>query len=215
MKLGAPYCERDLRGPSEPVVIDSDEPADVLIKRGDKLAKYTFASHPFDVVGWDGMAYPFAFNCWDYEPIVGRVHQPPPIHETFEGKGYVICTFAPRPLDFHPDAIKVPYAHANVECDEILYYVAGEFGSRKGVGLGSITMHPQGILHGPHPGTIKRSEKAAETNEMAVMMDTWQELRLTAQALELDDPGYPFSWLEDGLKPLKGLEPAGASSNGK
>lgn len=202
LKLGAPFYERDLHGPVELVTIDRDEPTEVLIKRDQHLTRYTMASHPFDLVGWDGFAYPYTFNCHDYEPIVGRVHQPPPIHQTFEAPGFVICTFAPRPLDFHPESIKVPYVHANVECDEILYYVEGEFGSRRGVGLGSITLHPQGIHHGPHPGTIMRSEKMSRTDEMAVMMDTWRKLHLTPQAMGLDDPAYPYSWLEEGASPL-------------
>jgi homogentisate 1,2-dioxygenase len=196
LKLGAPYSERDLHGPREPLVIDREEDVPVLIKDGGRLTRYTLANHPFDVVGWDGMAYPFTFNADDFEPITGTVHQPPPIHQTFDAQGFVLCTFAPRTLDSHPDAIKVPYAHSNVQADEVLYYVRGKFGSRKGVDEASITLHPRGIPHGPHPGTIVASRPATRTDELAVMVDTIRPLGITRQALELDDASYPYSWLE-------------------
>ena len=196
MRLGAPYCERDLRGPVEPLVVDREADTTVLVKDGARLTRYTLAHHPFDVVGWDGMVYPFAFNADDFEPITGTIHQPPPVHQTFESHGFVLCTFAPRMLDTHPDAIKVPYAHSNVQADEVLYYVRGRFGSRQGVEESSITIHPRGIAHGPHPGTIVASRDAVRTDELAVMLDTERPLRLTRQALELDDPSYPLSWLD-------------------
>lgn len=196
LKLGAPYSERDLHGPREPLVIDKEEDVPVLIKDGRRLSRYILAHHPFDVAGWDGMAYPFTFNADDFEPITGMIHQPPPIHQTFEAKGFVVCTFAPRLLDTHPEAIKVPYAHSNVQADEVLYYVRGRFGSRRGVEEASITLHPRGIPHGPHPGTIVASRPVKQTDELAVMVDTVRPLLITRQALELDDASYPFSWLD-------------------
>lgn len=194
-RLGAPFCERDLRGPNlvEPCAEEGEYP--VLIKDGKRWTRYVLASHPWDVVGWDGMIYPFAFNADDFEPITGKVHQPPPIHQTFQADGFVVCTFAPRMLDTHPDAIKVPYAHSNIESDEVLYYVRGQFGSRRGVELGSLTLHPHGIPHGPHPGTIVASRNATYTDELAVMIDTFAPLQVAADAISMDDPNYPFSWL--------------------
>jgi homogentisate 1,2-dioxygenase len=195
-RLGAPFCERDLHGPVEPLVIDQEQDTTVLIKDGERLTRYTLANHPFDVVGWDGFVYPFTFNADDFEPITGTVHQPPPIHQTFESPGFVVCTFAPRMLDTHPDAIKVPYAHSNVESDEVLYYVRGKFGSRRGIEESSFTLHPHGIPHGPHPGTIVASKDMTRTDELAVMVDTFRPLSLTREAGELDDPAYPMSWLD-------------------
>ncbi len=197
LKLGAPYCERDLHGPGDLVTEDRDEETPMLIKDGSRLTRYTLAHHPFDVVGWDGCVYPFTFNADDFEPITGTVHQPPPIHQTFESAGgFVVCTFAPRMLDTHPDAIKVPYAHSNVESDEVLYYVRGKFGSRRGVEESSFTLHPHGIPHGPHPGTIAASKDVKWTDELAVMVDTFRPLYLTKQAMDLEDANYPLSWLE-------------------
>jgi homogentisate 1,2-dioxygenase len=196
LRLGAPYYERDLHGPSETGVIDREQDVTVLIKNGTHLTRYTLANHPFDVVGWDGMLYPYTFNADDFEPITGTIHQPPPIQQTFESPGFVICTFAPRMLDTHPEAIKVPYAHSNVEADEVLYYVRGQFGSRRGVEQSSFTLHPRGIPHGPHPGTIVASRPMTRTDELAVMVDTFRPLHLTQQALEMDDPQYPMSWLD-------------------
>jgi len=200
-RLGAPFCERDLHGPTELLDLDAEgappiADTTILIKDGERLSRYTLVDNPFDVVGWDGFVYPFTFNADDFEPITGTIHQPPPIHQTFESPGFVVCTFAPRMLDTHPDAIKVPYAHSNVESDEVLYYVRGQFGSRRGVEQGSFTLHPHGIPHGPHPGTIAASKEMVRTDELAVMVDTFRPLYLTRQALELDDPTYPFSWLD-------------------
>ena len=194
-RLGAPMCERDLRGPQRVDPIDAEGEFMLHLRDSDRWSEYVLASHPFDVVGWDGMVYPFAFNAMDFEPITGTVHQPPPIHQTFQTDGCVVCTFAPRMLDTHPEAIKVPYAHSNVESDELLYYVAGNFGSRRGVELDSITLHPHGIPHGPHPGTIAASGDAKRTDELAVMIDTFRPLHRTQASLALDDPTYPFSWL--------------------
>jgi homogentisate 1,2-dioxygenase len=196
VRLGAPYSERDFHGPSETVIFDREQDTTVVIKDGQRLTRYTLAQHPFDVVGWDGMVYPFTFNADDFEPITGTIHQPPPIHQTFEATGYVLCTFAPRLLDTHPEAIKVPYAHSNVQADEVLYYVRGKFGSRRGVEEGSFTLHPRGIPHGPHPGTIVASRPMTRTDELAVMVDTVRPLRLTQAAMDLDDAKYPLSWLE-------------------
>ena len=197
LRLGAPYYERDLHGPREPLLVDREQDTTVLIKDGRRLTRYTLANHPFDVVGWDGMVYPFTFNADDFEPITGTVHQPPPVQLTFEAPGFVLCTFAPRLLDTHPEAIKVPYAHSNVQADEVLYYVRGRFGSRRGVEEASITLHPRGIPHGPHPGTIVASKPMTRTDELAVMVDTIRPLALTRQALDLDDATYPYSWMEE------------------
>ena len=194
-RLGAPFCERDLHGPSELLFTDQERDTPILIKDDFRLSRYIMAHHPFDVAGWDGMVYPFTFNADDFEPITGTIHQPPPIHQTFESNGFVVCTFAPRMLDTHPNAIKVPYAHSNVESDEVLYYVRGKFGSRRGVEEGSFTLHPHGIPHGPHPGTIVASREATRTDELAVMVDTFRPLWVTPQAMAWEDPAYPFSWI--------------------
>ena len=195
--LGAPFYERDFHSPTKLAPIDDSSDTDVLTKDGDQLTKITMAQHPFDVVGWDGFVYPYTFNAWDFEPLTGTIHLPPPYQQTFECRGFVICTFAPRHLDHHPDAVKVPYAHSNVEADEVLFYVDGEFGSRRGVQLCSMTLHPGGIPHGPHPGTIKASMDMDKTLEMAVMFDTVRKLHLTRQAMDFDDASYLQSWLDE------------------
>ncbi|HZU37176.1 MAG TPA: homogentisate 1,2-dioxygenase [Gemmataceae bacterium] len=196
LRLGAPYSERDLHGPQGTHVVDREHDTTVLIKDGTRLTRYTLASHPFDVVGWDGMVYPYTFNADDFEPLTGTVHLPPPVQQTFEASGFVLCTFAPRMLDTHPEAIRVPYAHSNVEADEVLYYVRGHFGSRRGVEEASITLHPRGVPHGPHPGTIMASRSMTRTDELAVMIDTIKPLSLTRAALEFDAEDYPYSWLD-------------------
>ncbi len=196
IRMGAPYSERDFHGPTETVLVDREQDTTVVIKDGERLTRYTLANHPFDVVGWDGMVYPITFNADDFEPITGTVHQPPPIHQTFEAPGFVVCTFAPRMFDTHPEAIKVPYAHSNIQADEVLYYVRGRFGSRRGVEEASITLHPRGIPHGPHPGTIVASRPMTRTDELAVMVDTVRPLVLTKQAMGMDDASYPLSWME-------------------
>lgn len=195
IRMGAPYSERDFHGPTEILAHDEEGEFAVLTKDRDRYTRNILAGHPHDVVGWDGYIYPFTFNANDFEPITGTVHLPPPIHQTFEINGFVICTFAPRHLDHHPEAVRVPWAHDNTEADEVLFYVRGNFGSRRGVEPGSFTLHPQGIPHGPHPGTTLPSLDATRTEELAVMFDTQYPLELTAEALALDDPQYPLSWL--------------------
>ncbi|MEM9410836.1 MAG: homogentisate 1,2-dioxygenase [Planctomycetota bacterium] len=195
MYLGVPYYERDFHSPTELITVDDETEASILVKDKSRLTRVTMAHHPFDIVGWDGFLYPYTFNAWDFEPLTGTMHLPPPFQQTFECRGFVICTFAPRHLDHHPKSIKVPYVHSNVEADEVLFYVDGEFGSRRGVGLGSMTLHPGGIPHGPHPGTIMASMNVERTEEMAVMFDTDRPLYLTAEAMAFDDASYPLSWL--------------------
>ncbi len=190
----APYCERDLRIPELPLTYDERGEFEVRIKARDCVHSYIYSYHPLDVVGWDGCYYPYIFNIDDFSPIVGKHHMPPPIHQTFEAHNFVICSFCPRPLDFHPQAIKVPYNHSNLDSDEVLYYVEGNYKARKGIGVGSFTLHPQGIPHGPHPGTVEASLDATHTDELAVMCDTFRPLYPTRAALEMDDPAYPKSW---------------------
>ncbi len=196
LKLGAPYSERDLHGPTGTLQMEREQDTTVLVKDGARLTRYTLANHPFDVVGWDGFVYPYTFNADDFEPLTGTIHLPPPVQQTFEAPGFVVCTFAPRLLDTHPQAVKVPYAHSNIQADEVLYYVRGRFGSRRGVEESSFTLHPRGIPHGPHPGTIVASRSVTRTDELAVMVDTVKPLLLTQQALAYDDPTYPLSWLD-------------------
>lgn len=192
----SPYCERDIRQPKELQTID--EAGDFLIQTKKKGILYGlhYAHHPFDVVGWDGCCYPFAFSIHDFEPITGRVHQPPPVHQTFEANNFVVCSFCPRLFDYHPQAIPAPYNHSNIDSDEVLYYVDGDFMSRKHVTKGMITLHPAGIPHGPHPGAVQKSIGAKETNELAVMVDTFHPLQLTVEALEIENEGYVMSWAE-------------------
>ena len=192
----APYCERDLRAPTELPQHEERGEYEVRIKVNGEVMAYTYDFHPLDVVGWDGFLYPYAFNIADFEPITGRVHQPPPVHQTFEGPNFVVCSFCPRKLDYHPLSIPVPYNHSNIDSDELIYYVSGDFGSRKGIETSSLTLHPRGIAHGPHPGTVEKSLGAERTEELAVMVDTFRPLKLAAEAEALDDPQYPFSWLE-------------------
>jgi homogentisate 1,2-dioxygenase len=192
----SPYTERDIRPPSG--LLSFDEKGDFLIKTKKRANLYGlhYAHHPFDVVGWDGCCYPFAFSIHDFEPITGRVHQPPPVHLTFEGNNFVVCSFCPRMYDYHPLAIPAPYNHSNIDSDELLYYVDGDFMSRKNVTRGMLTLHPAGIPHGPHPGAVERSIGAKETKELAVMVDTFNPLQLTQHALEIENPGYTMSWAE-------------------
>ena len=191
----APYCERDLRGPTHVNVADDSE-ADVLVRHRTGLTKYTYAHHPFDVVGWDGCLYPYAFSIHDFEPITGRLHQPPPVHQTFEGPGFVVCSFVPRLFDYHPQAIPAPYNHANVDSDEVLFYTQGEFMSRKGAGIevGSISLHPSGHIHGPQPGSVEASIGKPSTDEYAVMIDTFRPLSIGAAATACEDTAYAWSW---------------------
>jgi homogentisate 1,2-dioxygenase len=190
----SPYCERDLRLPELPLTYDQKGSYEVRIKARDCIHSYIYHYHPLDLVGWDGCYYPYIFNIDDFAPITGQLHMPPPIHQTFEAHNFVICSFCPRMLDWHPQAIKVPYNHSNLDSDEVLYYVEGNFGSRKGIEVGSITAHPQGIPHGPHPGTVEASLDAKFTAELAVMCDTFRPLFPTKAAVEIDDPKYTASW---------------------
>nr|WP_299202816.1 homogentisate 1,2-dioxygenase [uncultured Brumimicrobium sp.] len=193
----SPFCERDFRAPSE--LETHDEKGDFLIKikKENALHHLTYASHPFDVIGWDGYNYPYAFNIKDFEPITGRVHLPPPIHQNFEAHNFVICSFVPRLYDYHPEAVPAPYNHSNIDSDELLYYVDGDFMSRNHVEKGFISLHPMGVPHGPHPGAMERSIGKKETGETAVMVDTFKPLKLTQTALDISDKDYAYSWLED------------------
>jgi homogentisate 1,2-dioxygenase len=193
----SPYCERDIRPPDELVTHDETGEYEVRVKARGQLTRFVFDHHPLDVVGWDGHLWPFAFNIADFEPITGRVHQPPPVHQTFDGPGFVLCSFVPRLFDYHPLAIPAPYNHSNVDSDEVLYYVEGDFMSRKSVERGSFTVHPNGIPHGPHPGTYEGSIGKERTEELAVMVDTFRPLRLTQHAREIEDGSYAYSWLDD------------------
>jgi len=192
----SPYCERDIRPPQDLVTID--QKGDFLIKAKKKGVLYGlhYGTHPFDVVGWDGCCYPFIFSIHDFEPITGRVHMPPPIHQTFETDAFVVCSFVPRLFDYHPQAIPAPYNHSNIDSDEVIYYVDGDFMSRKSVTRGMITLHPAGIPHGPHPGAVEKSIGAKETKELAVMVDTFRPLMLTRHALEIENGDYVMSWAE-------------------
>jgi homogentisate 1,2-dioxygenase len=196
LKEGAPYSERDIRRPLQLNTHDEMGDFRLLVKQYDGINELILDHHPFDVVGWDGYFYPWAFNIYDFEPIVGRVHQPPPVHQTFEGDGFVVCSFCPRPYDFDPNAVPAPYNHSNVDSDEVLYYASSEFMSRKGIEYGSITHHPDGIPHGPHPGRAEASIGAKETNELAVMMDSFRPLHVAQAALAIEDPNYYRSWAE-------------------
>jgi homogentisate 1,2-dioxygenase len=196
LKEGAPYSERDIRRPANLSTIDRKGDYPIVVKQYDGLNEIVLDHHPLDVVGWDGYFYPWAFNINDFEPIVGRVHQPPPVHQTFEGDGFVVCSFCPRPYDFDPEAVPAPYNHSNVDSDEVLYYASSEFMSRKGIEFGSITHHPDGIPHGPHPGRAEASIGAKSTNELAVMMDSFRPLRVAKQAMDFEDPKYQRSWID-------------------
>lgn len=191
----SPYCERDIRVPEKLVTHDEKGEFEVRVRMGDKLNRLILDHHPFDVVGWDGYLYPWIFNIEDFEPITGRVHQPPPVHQTFAGEGFVVCSFVPRLYDYHPEAVPVPYNHSNVNSDEVLYYVEGDFMSRKGISEGSFTLHPAGLPHGPHPGTVEKSIGQKETKELAVMVDTYAPLLLTPAGLALCDANYVKSWI--------------------
>ena len=190
----SPYCERDFRPPTDLVTRDEEGRFTVLIKKHGRLYPYVYRYHPFDVVGWDGYMYPYAISIHDFEPITGRIHQPPPVHQMFDAHNFVVCSFVPRLFDYHPDAIPAPYNHSNIDSDEVLYYAEGDFMSRKGILRGSFTLHPGGIAHGPHPGTTEASIGKTETRELAVMVDTFRPLLPTRAALALEDESYAFSW---------------------
>ena len=192
----SPFCERDFKLPQNLETHDEKGEFLIKVKKQGQLHHIIYASHPFDVVGWDGYNFPYGFSIHDFEPITGRVHQPPPVHQTFETGAFVICSFCPRLYDYHPEAIPAPYNHSNIDSDEVLYYVEGDFMSRKGIDRGYISLHPAGIPHGPHPGTYEGSIGKKGTEELAVMIDTFKPLKLTQAALDIDDGKYYQSWLE-------------------
>jgi homogentisate 1,2-dioxygenase len=205
---GAPFSHRDFHPPAELVTHRDRGQHEVLVRVRDGYQRYRLDYHPFDVVGWDGYVYPYTFNIHDFEPITGRIHQPPPVHQTFQGQNFVICSFCPRELDYDPMAVPLPYHHSNVQSEEMIYYVSGDFGSRKGIEIGSITLHPSGLPHGPQPGLTEKSLGARRTEELAVMCDTFRPLKLSALARELDEPSYALSWYTEEPSPV------GASSTG-
>jgi homogentisate 1,2-dioxygenase len=192
----APMCERDIRRPENMKTHNETGDFKVMIKKQGIVYPYIYATHPFDAIGWDGNLYPYAFNIQDFEPITGRLHMPPPIHQTFEAHNFVICSFVPRMYDYHPLSIPAPYNHSNVDSDEVLYYVDGDFMSRKSVTQGQITLHPAGIPHGPHPGTVEKSIGKKETMELAVMVDTFKPLWLTEEGVKIMSDDYYKSWIE-------------------
>ena len=191
----SPFCERDLKLPSNLITNDEEGDFKVLIKKQGLIYPYTYGTHPFDFVGWDGYHFPYAISIHDFEPITGRVHQPPPVHQMFEAHNFVVCSFVPRKYDYHPESIPAPYNHSNVDSDEVLYYVDGDFMSRKSVEKGQITLHPGGIPHGPHPGTVEKSIGKDATEELAVMVDPFNPLMLTEDAIAIEDEGYYRSWV--------------------
>jgi homogentisate 1,2-dioxygenase len=190
----SPFCERDIVRPTDLETFDETGDFKVLIKKQGLIYPYTYGTHPFDFIGWDGYHYPWAFSIHNFEPITGRVHQPPPVHQTFEAHNFVICSFVPRKYDYHPQAIPAPYNHSNIDSDEVLYYVDGDFMSRKSVVQGQITLHPGGIPHGPHPGTVENSIGKEKTEELAVMIDPFKPLMLTEDAIAIEDENYHKSW---------------------
>ncbi|WP_422008889.1 homogentisate 1,2-dioxygenase [Roseivirga pacifica] len=192
----SPFCERDFRAPSELETHDEKGEFVVKVKKEGMIHEYVYASHPFDVVGWDGYNFPYAFSIHDFEPITGRVHQPPPVHQTFETDAFVVCSFVPRLYDYHPEAVPAPYNHSNIDSDEVLYYVDGDFMSRNNIERGMITLHPAGIPHGPHPGAMERSLGKKSTEELAVMVDTFKPLKVTEAAMQMLNKDYHKSWLE-------------------
>jgi homogentisate 1,2-dioxygenase len=191
----SPFCERDLKLPHSLETNSEMGEFEVHIKKRGLIYPFTYQTHPFDVVGWDGYSYPYAFSIFNFEPITGRIHMPPPIHQNFEGTGFVICSFVPRLYDYHPDAIPAPYHHSNIDSDELLYYVDGDFMSRNNIGKGQITLHPAGVPHGPHPGAIERSIGKKETQELAVMIDPFSPVKITKEALKIEVKDYYKSWI--------------------
>ncbi|PWH83709.1 homogentisate 1,2-dioxygenase [Algibacter marinivivus] len=192
----SPFCERDIRRPEELETYNESGDFLIKVKKQDDIIEMTYASHPFDVIGYDGYNYPYAFSIHDFEPITGRIHQPPPVHQTFETDAFVVCSFVPRLYDYHPQSIPAPYNHSNIDSDEVLYYVDGDFMSRNDVEAGHISLHPAGIPHGPHPGATERSIGKTETEELAVMVDTFKPLMVTEEGMKIADDSYHKSWLE-------------------
>ncbi|WP_394906463.1 homogentisate 1,2-dioxygenase [uncultured Mesonia sp.] len=191
----SPFCERDIRQPYELETYDEEGDFLIKVKKQGEIFDMTYATHPFDVVGYDGYNYPYAFSIHDFEPITGRIHQPPPVHQTFETDAFVVCSFCPRLYDYHPQAIPAPYSHSNIDSDEVLYYVDGDFMSRNDIEAGHISLHPAGIPHGPHPGAVERSIGQVKTEELAVMVDTFKPLQVTEEAMKIADEDYFKSWL--------------------
>ena len=198
----APYSHRDFHPPVELETHRERGEFELVVRVRGGLQRYTLDYHPFDVVGWDGYVYPYTFNIHDFEPVTGRIHMPPPVHQTFQGQSFVICSFCPRELDYDPNAVPLPYHHSNVQSEEVIYYVSGDFGSRKGIEVGSITVHPSGLPHGPQPGLVEKALGARRTEELAVMWDTFRPLKLTSAARPLDDPGYAYSWYTEERSPV-------------
>ena len=195
----SPFCERDIKRPQHLKTFDEEGEFEIMIKKKGQIFPYTYANHPFDVIGWDGFHYPYAFNIHNFEPLTGRIHMPPPIHQNFEGNNFVVCSFVPRMYDYHPQAIPAPYHHSNIDSDEILYYVEGNFMSRNDIKPGQFTLHPAGIPHGPHPGAIERSIGKKETQELAVMIDPFKPVMITQAAVELEVDDYYLSWADKQL----------------
>ncbi|MDA0317508.1 MAG: homogentisate 1,2-dioxygenase [Bacteroidetes bacterium] len=192
----SPFCERDIRRPEELETYNESGDFTIKLKKQNEIIEMIYASHPFDVVGYDGFNYPYAFSIHDFEPLTGRIHQPPPVHQTFETNALVVCSFVPRLYDYHPEAVPAPYNHSNIDSDEVLYYVDGDFMSRNDIEPGHISLHPAGIPHGPHPGAMERSIGQKDTQELAVMVDTFKPLQVTEEALKISDEDYFKSWLE-------------------
>ena len=191
----SPYCERDFKLPQHMATKNEQGEFRILIKKQNHIHPFTYQNHPFDVAGWDGYNYPYAISIHDFEPITGRIHQPPPVHQQFEGHNFVVCSFVPRLYDYHPDSVPAPYHHSNIDSDELLYYVDGDFMSRNNVAKGQLTLHPGGIPHGPHPGTIEKSIGKKGTEELAVMIDPFRPMKITKAALEIEIPDYYKSWI--------------------
>jgi homogentisate 1,2-dioxygenase len=211
----SPYHERDVRPPTDLTTIDEEGEYEVRIKKHGKLHRYVYRYHPFDVVGWDGHMYPYAISIHDFEPITGRIHQPPPVHQMYEANNFVVCSFVPRKFDYHPKSIPAPYNHSNIDSDEVLYYAEGEFMSHRGVERGSFTLHPGGIPHGPHPGAVEASIGAEGTDEIAVMVDTFRPLKLTRTALAIENSEYAFSWQPEREMSENGEAAAAEATDGE
>jgi len=192
----SPFCERDIRRPEELETYDEKGEFLIKVRKQDEIFDMVYASHPFDVVGYDGYNFPYAFSIHDFEPITGRIHQPPPVHQTFESDAFVVCSFVPRLYDYHPESVPAPYNHSNIDSDEVLYYVDGDFMSRNDIEAGHISLHPAGIPHGPHPGAMERSIGKVDTQELAVMVDTFKPLMVTEEAMKIADEQYYQSWLD-------------------
>ncbi|RQP14029.1 MAG: homogentisate 1,2-dioxygenase, partial [Chryseobacterium sp.] len=199
----SPFCERDIEAPVFQPPIDEKGEFLIKVKKENQITDFIYATHPFDVVGWDGYFYPYKFNIKNFEPITGRIHQPPPVHQNFEGHNFVVCSFVARLYDYHPEAIPAPYNHSNIDSDEVLFYTEGDFMSRNHIDLMDFTLHPGGIVHGPHPGAMERSIGKKSTEEYAVMVDPFRPLKITEEAMKIEDPSYVTSWLEEEDHSLK------------